>query len=196
MSNEQLNKLVADTLLGCTESRDLLFLYFQPFIQRMSNEIWYLLRDETSFEQACYRKVVNAANSFDPMAGRSFRNYVIHKLNGVRNKYLTNTKYLIKAKTHSKNVVSIEALASRDDGTPYEVIDDLAVVDDGLIVNEKIALLAEDDSRKLAILNAWSNGEYNDSDTALFLAKRCGGNSESHRKFINRFRTTCQKALA
>lgn len=196
MSTEQLNNLAKLALLGCDKSRDSLLLYFKPIIQRMSDEIWYLLRDETAFEQACYRKILNATTKFDPKAGRSFRNYVLHKLNGVRNKYLTTTKYLAKAKRYDQNVVSIEALASRDDGTPHEVVDGLAVIDDGIIVNEKIALLAEDDSRKLAILNAWSNGEYNDSETASFLAKRYGGNSESHRKFINRFRVTCQKALA
>jgi hypothetical protein len=94
--------------------------------------------------------------------------------------------------------MSFEALAGGDvDGKKtYQFRDELALVDDGLITNEKIALLAEDDSRKLAILNAWSNGDYNDSHTASVLADRHGGNAESHRKFITRFRTTCRGQLA
>ncbi|TCM89652.1 hypothetical protein EV294_112117 [Paenibacillus sp. BK033] len=194
MNTEKLNITAVQAAQGCLESERALILYFIPIIQRMSKEVWHLLRDESAFEQACYRKVLNAARKYNPAAGRSFRNFVLHKLRGVRSKYLAVPKYRIKL-----NYLSIEALASKDDEgneTTYEVPDNLAVIDDALIINEKIALLAEDDSRKLAILNAWSNGEYNDSETASFLAKRYGGNSESHRKFINRFRTTCQKALA
>jgi hypothetical protein len=193
MTDEQLNSLAVKAANGCCTSSEAILTYFIPIVQRMSSQVWYMFLDESSFEHECYRKITRAATKYDPTRGRTFRNFVLHKLQGVRS---THLKRRSKSRT---NLTSIEALASRDDegnDTPYDVIDNLAVIDDGLLVNEKIALLAEDDSRKLAILNAWSNGEYNDSDTASFLAKRYGGNSESHRKFINRFRTTCQKALA
>jgi hypothetical protein len=193
MTDEQLNSLAVKAANGCRESSEAIMKYFIPIVQRMSSQIWYMLLDESSFEQECYRKIARAATKYDPTRGRTFRNYIYYKIHGIRS---THLKRRSKSRT---NLTSIEALASRDDegnDKPYEVLDNLAVVDDALLVNEKIALLAEDDSRKLAILNAWSNGEYNDSDTASFLAKRYGGNSESHRKFINRFRTTCQKALA
>ena len=47
----------------------------------------------------------------------------------------------------------------------------------------KVTVLANGDSRKMLILKAWING-YNDSEIAKLLAKVCGGNSESHRKFM------------
>ena len=104
----------------------------------------------------------------------------------------------IKRTLHKRNGYEIHSLdyGESEDMEVREVIDELALVDDRLLANEKIAFLAEGDSGKLAILNNWKHGYYNDSNTSAFLAKRFGGNSESHRKFINRFRTTCQKALA
>lgn len=75
-------------------------------------------------------------------------------------------------------------------------MDDLAVVDETLLLNERITGLAAGDPRKLAILNSWLDPEYNDSKTANLLAQTSGGKAESHRKFIGRFRTECQKALA
>lgn len=191
MDKEKLNTLAVKSASGCQKSTDAILQHFIPIVRRMSQSIWYLLIDETSFEHECYYRIKLAARKYDPLGGRSFSNYVVYNLTLVRKMHLK------RREIGRDKLTSIEALASRDDdATPYEVIDNLAVIDDRYLVNEKIALLAEDDSRKLAILNAWSNGEYNDSDTASFLAKRCGGNSESHRKFINRFRTTCQKALA
>lgn len=79
---------------------------------------------------------------------------------------------------------------------PIEFSDDLAVVDDALLVKEKIALLAKGDLKKRAILIAWSDGFYNDSALSELLAQLFGGKPESHRQAIKRFRSFCQESLA
>lgn len=192
MDDNQLNSLAVKSGNGCVESSTEILRHFIPIVERMGREVWHLLRDESSFTNECYRKLLKVAARFDPNGGRSFRNYAIHKLKGIRSTH-------IKRRSIQRDLLtSIEALAGGDaDGKKkYQFRDELALVDDGLITQEKIALLAEDDSRRLAILSAWTNGDYNDSHTASVLADRHGGNAESHRKYINRFRTTCRRALA
>ncbi|WP_213528742.1 hypothetical protein [Paenibacillus cisolokensis] len=83
-----------------------------------------------------------------------------------------------------------------DEAEEIEIIDDLAVVDDEMITKERITALAGGDPRRLAILNAWTYDGFNDSQTASLLAQRYGGNTESHRKYVARFRTACRAALA
>ncbi|MMZ61827.1 hypothetical protein D1872_239970 [compost metagenome] len=83
------------------------------------------------------------------------------------------------------------------EGEDIEIKDDLAIVDaNNCYATEKIAFLAEGDSRKLAILKAWTYQALNDSDTAILLAQNYGGNTESHRRYVTRFKSRCQKALA
>jgi hypothetical protein len=66
-----------------------------------------------------------------------------------------------------------------------------------ILKKEKIALLAQGDSRCQMILYAWMNGCTNDSELASMLAHRFPNTKpESHRKFIRRFRKECQKRLA
>ncbi|MGY3188756.1 hypothetical protein [Lysinibacillus sp. TE18511] len=60
-------------------------------------------------------------------------------------------------------------------------------------LNEEIARLATDD-RELATLNAWANG-FNDTQVSTTLASHFGGNKESHRKFVRRFKVKCQERL-
>lgn len=65
---------------------------------------------------------------------------------------------------------------------------------ENISLNEKIARLATDD-REMVTLNAWANG-LNDKQVSTTLASRFGGNSESHRKFVQRFKAKCQRKLS
>lgn len=60
-------------------------------------------------------------------------------------------------------------------------------------LNEKIARLATDD-RELVTLSSWAKG-LNDSQVSETLARHFGGKSESHRKFVRRFKVRCQERL-
>ena len=193
MDNEQLNKLAISAQQGSDSAYHEILRHFLPKISRISESIWYLVVNETHFEQSCIVGIKDAIKRFDQSKG-AFSTQVNFHIRQAKSRSISRlTK---RRRGYEMDYLDKHSSGDEERSSNYEVVDDLAVIDDGIIVNEKIALLAEDDSRKLAILNAWSNGEYNDSDTASFLAKRYGGNSESHRKFINRFRTTCRGALA
>lgn len=78
----------------------------------------------------------------------------------------------------------------------YEPEDVLADINSGnLEVKETIALLAQNDRRRNLILNAWTKGYTDDRELSSILADTLGGNSESHRKFIHRFRNSCRTQL-
>lgn len=100
----------------------------------------------------------------------------------------------------TEQVVLFSTLAHPDDygeSSEFEPQDVLANVEDAVIqkssLHEKIIGLASDD-REFFTLNAWSNGD-NDAEISRSLADLFGGNSNSHRRFIQRFREKCQRKL-
>jgi len=191
IGRSQLNKLVDKAKEGCVEARDEVLRFFIPIVQRISQNIWHLLRDQSSFEQKCYRTLLREMSRFDTSRG-VFHDFILWKFRGIKSDYIKNHGI------RRERLSSIEALASAsEDGKKgFDIKDDLAIVESEPLLNEKVALLAEGDPRKLSVLNVWKLGFYNDSDTALLLAERHGGNSESQRKFITRFKTKCQIALS
>lgn len=191
MTNQELNNLAVQAQSGDKSAYETILAYFLPHVYRMSEQNWHKMSNETHFEQSCFIGLDAAIRKYDITKG-NFKSQVLWRFKQA----LKRTIVRLKAKRRGYEVCSLDFGESDEQYETYEVEDELALVDDGILVNEKIALLAEGDSRKLAILNNWQHGYYNDSNTSTFLAKRFGGNSESHRKFINRFRTTCQKALA
>jgi len=191
MKNEQLNNLAVQAQNGNSLAYESILAHFLPYVYKMSEQNWYKMSNETSFEHDCLKRLDAAIEKYDITKG-NFRTQVLWRFRQAL--YLAVTR--LKEKRRGYEVSSLDFGESDEQYETYEVEDELALIDDGILVNEKIALLAEGDSRKLAILNSWKNGCFNDSSTSVSLAKHFGGNSESHRKFINRFRTTCQKALA
>lgn len=170
---------------------DMLRMYL-PMINRITLSFWYKLRDETVFQRKCIDNLERMLTYFDPSKG---------KFDSLAKKTITRTKVrLLNDRKHpwDKFKPIDSGIREEDDVGAVEEIwikDDLAVVDDSIIVNERIALLAEGDSRKRVILKAWSEGYFNDSELATLLAQRFGGVEESHRKFIRRFRNNCREKL-
>lgn len=76
---------------------------------------------------------------------------------------------------------------------PEDVLAHGKRVIESITFNEKIARLATDDRERIT-LNAWANG-FNDMEVSKTLASHFGGNSESHRKFVQRFKAKCQRKL-
>jgi len=87
-------------------------------------------------------------------------------------------------------------IAVNDDGDEieYEPIDELGSVESEAMVNEMTALLGKD-GRCKAILKAWTIGNTNDRQVSGALGRAFGGNPESHRKFIQRFRNESREQL-
>lgn len=78
----------------------------------------------------------------------------------------------------------------------YEPEDVLADINSGnMEIKETIELLAQGDRRNKMILNAWANGYTEAKEISSILADALGGNSESHRKHIQRFKKTCRTGL-
>lgn len=150
------------------------------------------MRDQTAFEQECYRQIEYAINKFDENKIDSFYNLVISSIRRLRNKYI-NKKHRIAAN------ISLVALAGGDDDeTEYQVVDECANVENEvctkLTLKEKITLLAEGDAKKKTILSAWLMG-YNDTEISEILANLMGGKSSTHRVYISRFKNKCRKQL-
>lgn len=196
MKAEQLNILVAKARGGCKDSYYRIEAYFSPFIEEVVNRYWHELDDYGKFEETCRDYIRDSIKRFDESKG-SFETMVKVRISKALRKYIQRARE--KRKRYGP-IISLENAMSKkddDDGlTAIDIIDVKANVDQEFIVKEEIAFLAEGDPRKLAILEAWMNGEYNDSKTAMLLAQRHGGNPESHRKFITRFRTKCRAILA
>jgi hypothetical protein len=191
LDKTKLNNLAFEASIGCIRSRDLLYEHFIPLIRKESREIWYKVFDETSFEWECYETIRKAINSFSCNI-KSFQNLVTSRI------YEIKSVHLKRRRRDYEQFTPVEAMTNNDDEEfTFDIKDVLANVEDEVLQNEKVALLAEGDSRKLAILKAWSNERtYNDSDLAKSLAEQLGGSSESHRIYIQRFRIKCQESLA
>lgn len=187
MEAEQLNSLVHRAKRGDETAMWEVILHFQSYIHQLSERNRNLIRSQSDFEEDCFKRVREAVSTYEPGRG-SFVSHVrakiYERLNRWKKRHLDRSRCL--------EVISI----TNREGVDLEFEDDLAVVDRNISLNERIALLAEGDSRRFTILSEWTNPEPNDSNIAKLLAQRHGGNSESHRKFINRFRTRCQQALA
>lgn len=161
-------------------------------VRNASERIWYKVNDVTSFEHTCYRNI-----------GIALVNENVRSVGGIATRIIARAE-----KWHIKNrgaepLESIQSLAGLDEEgceQPFEIKDVLANVESTVIdsqsVNEKIAFLAEGDSRKEFVLRHWTNGGYNDKELSNVLANVFGGKSSSHRRFIQRFRIECQKRLA
>ncbi|MFL1672152.1 hypothetical protein [Paenibacillus dendritiformis] len=157
-----------------------------PNINHMRDKVWYRVKDESAFGYACFTGLVRSFKNYDESKGP------ITKLGW----------YIIKAnlKRHTDwrtrlEVESLEFLQETNEDKSNKLKDVLADVEEVVLFKEKIAFLAEGDSRKEVILRAWSEGFENESELAALLAQRFGGNAESQRKFIRRFRKSCRKRL-
>lgn len=126
--------------------------------------------------------------------------YPEYKNNVRRINFLIDRKIgLAKKKYRIEEARHFNYYSPKDDNIEkeeYEPPDTLASVESGLEIKETIDLLAKDDRKKRFVLSEWANGNFNDSEISGMLAHTFGGNAASHRIFIQRFRTFCQRELA
>lgn len=164
-------------------------------VEEVSERIWYKLSDPSSFEYACYTAIGQA----------------IMKSNEVRSveglaRYIANrmAAKMIKERDRRKNKIGIVYFDDIDlnkndknaEKMKFEPEDTSTDVESEVIAKEMAALLGQGDQRKIIILGNWINGNFNDSDISRSLGRMLNGNTESHRKFITRFRGECRKRIA
>lgn len=190
-----MNILVERYKAGDTSALASLFETFAPVIEKHSEQIWHKVESQTEFECRCLRQIEKALANFDTKRGK-LRTLIVGVILKEKADFLSRRKRKLDIETLDK------PLYIDKDGSEveFEVEDVLANVEAEVIeretVNEKAALLAKGDSRRLAILTAWSNGEFNDLELARALACSFGGKIDTHRTFIKRFRIECQERLA
>ncbi|MCR9040804.1 hypothetical protein QRX25_14925 [Bacillus sp. L381] len=155
-----------------------------PYVTKESERIAHLIPDFTAFEQECYqaigRMLENLADN-----GREKKALIQRIIRETRHRFLKSRR--------SRDEVAIESF--NEEGTVWEPTDTLASVEDAVLIKEKVDLLAQDDPRKKLILDTWTRGCTNDTEVSTLLAQRFGGNARSHCRFIQRFRTNCQREL-
>lgn len=173
MKSEKFNRLVLAAESGAIK-----------YVTMESERIAHLITDMTSFEQRCYEKIGKALEKFADN-GRQKKALIQRIIKQERSYFL---------KEHSlRDEVAIEAI--NEEATVWEPEDTLASVEGEVLLKEKAALLAQDDPRKTLILDTWIRGCTNDTEISTLLAQRFGGNARSHCRFIQRFRSNCQREL-
>ncbi|MDQ0154967.1 hypothetical protein [Robertmurraya andreesenii] len=160
-------------------------------VEMMSRKYDHVFNDITSYEYECYQKIGKAIENY----GTSIRNLKAYA------KRICGKVAAVHLKR--RKIPESISLYSTEANTVFEIEDVLANVEDTILETEshetlikKAALLAQRDSKKLAILKAWSEGVTNDLELSRMLAHSIGGNIETHRTTIKRFRAKCQTKLA
>lgn len=156
-------------------------------IYEESERLHTKLTDPTKFEDRCIKQVAT---------------YLKKNKNNFKHR-----RYISKIiKKEAKSVLDLfsremyqtfsEMAVTDDNGEEiaFEPIDVLANVESEVMAKEIAALLGQDGRRKV-ILEAWSIGNTNGKSISRTLARTIGGNVETHRKFIQRFESECQKRL-
>lgn len=190
--NSQLNKTLLAAKAGCVNSMWEIKYRFLDLIHTLSEDNRNSIANQSDFEEDCFKVIEETVARYDITKGE-FPQLLYRCLT----RRLSRTKARFKKRLKQAVVVPFP-LKTDDDGEEVEIdiIDDMAAVDNEIMLNERIAGLATGDPRKLVILKSWTDPYYCDSETAVLLAEQLGGKAESHRKEIARFRSKCQKALA
>lgn len=189
--SKQLNNLALKAKFGCKASLWEFRSVFIDKIHEMSNKNWYRIHSEERFEESCFSRIDYVVRTFSPEKGDVYK-LVMWNLRELlkqhRKRFSARPKVLSMSNTVGESGAEL--------GT--QIIDDSAsaIIDDKLMVNEKIALIAKGDPRKEMILKLWACGIDETKHIARVLAKNCGGNISSHRIYTHRFRARCRKALA
>ena len=154
---------------------------------QVSDNIRHKIVDQTKFEARCFRRLAE---------------YLSKDPNNIKNKLYIERIIMQVASTSITDKFKkeyAELIIDGNEETSYEIEDVLANVENIVIgndeVKEKVALLAQGDYRKETVLNAWINGNTNDSEISRALACAIGGNESGHRSFVKRFRTYCRQQL-
>jgi hypothetical protein len=196
LQESYLNNLIVSYQQGEEAALDEICREFLPLLTSISEKVWYKIKNNADFECRCLIKLKRALLNFDPIKGRA-RSLIINVITKERSEYINGRR------GRYVETYNFDLLGKVDDEgkvTEFDVVDVLANIEDDVVdnlcISEKIALLAQGDPVKLAILNAWKDGIDNDLELSRMLAHSFKGNQESYRKTIQRFRNKCQKLLS
>lgn len=156
-------------------------------IQKSSDEVLLKQLNPGLFEKRVISKITKYIT--ENTKRRKHRRYIIKMIK-------RECKDFIESRQDNK-VYNFSSIYEKDeDGNEqyFEPPDVLADVEDEIMAKEMAALLAQD-SRSEIILDAWLLGNTNDTEVSRILADTLGGNSKSHRIYIQRFKKQCREKL-
>src|SRR5690625_1716845 len=154
----------------------------------VSDRIRDKVTDQTLFEERCINRIGEyLVKSNDNINNKK---YIERMINEVAKSVVDRNKNEM-----AEYFSSLKKEDEEGEELEYEPTDFLADVESEVIEKDMVALLAEDDHRKLKVLEGWRIGNTNDKQISRTLAGTFGGKSDSHRKFIQRFRKSCREKL-
>ena len=159
------------------------------YLYKISGSIADKVNDATKFEEQCIKDLSSyLSQDRENKNNRNYLRYLIQR----------NVPVFLERYRREKAVAFtiLDELDDSGDLITFEPRDERPRIDaSDLIAKEMAALLAQDDRDKM-IVDMWADGYTNDSEISRALARSFGGNANSYRRYIQRFRQSCQRKLA
>lgn len=188
VSREVINEWVRDYKNGNEGAIDGIFEAVRPIIEESSRELEPYVTVFTKFDCSVIKKLRRLAKTFNE-GEHDF-------MSAAKAIILREKADFFKRRSDIDSEISKELLEGEDEEElGYQFEDVSADVEAEVLYKEKVDLLAQDDERKKVVLEHWTKGA-SDSSISELLAQLFGGKSESHRKFVRRFRKECQRILS
>lgn len=157
-------------------------------IYEVSDKVRHKITDQVRFEERCIERIGSyLVKEPDRINNKA---YIIRLIREV-----AKASTVLFKKDDAKLLSDMVMVEDDGDEVEFEPVDVLGNVESEVIVKEMTALLGKDGRRK-AVLEAWTIGNTNDKSISSTLGRTLGGNQESHRKFIQRFRKECREQLS
>jgi DNA-directed RNA polymerase specialized sigma24 family protein len=185
MNKTLVNELAMDYRNGNELALEEIFRKINPLIENASRIIEKVSDDPTKFDCRVLLKIKKAIE--DPSV-KDFAGYVKTIIGNEKSDFLTRRK----RKREDISMTAMEGDGDEDLGYQFESVDN---TEQTIEFKERVTLLAQGNPKKEAILLQWSRGA-EDKAISQLLAQLFGGKAESHRKFIQRFKTDCRDRLA
>lgn len=159
------------------------------YIYKESDKLIHKITDTTRFEDRCIKEIGEYLSIDD--SNKHKRRYLIRLVNRKVKEALDNFR-----QEESELFTELSSYNKEEDEMEFEPEDVLADVESEVIAKEMTALLAQGDHLLEEIVGYWAIGNTNNASISRSLARTFGGNAESHRRRINRFRHDCRKHLS
>jgi hypothetical protein len=193
MNKQHINQMVLAYQNGDDTAMSDIFNAINPMIEKASREIEPFVEDFTKFDCRMVKKVQRLIQNFE---------YGKHDFLAAVKAIISKDKaqYIRRNTRKSEGYVSMTVLEGGNKseegeeslGYQFKSKDN---TEHDVEFKERVTLLAQGNPKKETILLQWSRGA-EDKAISELLAQLYGGKAESHRKFIQRFKTECRDRLA
>lgn len=187
MKKHELNSLVLAHQNGDATAINDLFSAVHPLIERASVEVEPFLDDFTKFDCRVLREINRQLSTFE---------HGKHDFLAMAKTIISQSKarFIRRDSRKRESLVSMNALEGTGEEDLGFQFQSSSNVEDDISFKERVTLLAQGNPKKQTVLLQWSKGA-EDKAISELLAQLYGGKAESHRKFVQRFKTECRARL-